>query len=186
MAEVGGEPEYISLHGCIRNTTSDAEDLTEHQLRAGRVSDHQKRIYRSIQHSVAEGRKGKRGEWAGQELLLIPTLGAIIWTEGSIWGYWSVQQLICENGQWEPHRQSLPQPYVLYRDTSPLQHAVPGSWSEGIEKTIPKVRSAVDYGRWHTEMWGGDYWWECLWRKAWQPWRQGDTTESCVGVKPSM
>lgn len=26
------EEEYISLHGCIGNTSSDAEDLTEHQL----------------------------------------------------------------------------------------------------------------------------------------------------------
>ena len=28
--------EYISLHRCIRNTPSDAEDLTEHQLSASR------------------------------------------------------------------------------------------------------------------------------------------------------
>ena len=32
---------------------------------------------------------------------------------------------------------------------------------------------------------GGDYGGKCLWRKARQPWKQGNTAESCVGVKPS-
>ena len=36
MAEKQVEGEYFSLHGCIRNTSSGAEDLTEHQLRRGR------------------------------------------------------------------------------------------------------------------------------------------------------
>ena len=33
MAEEYVDVEYFSLHRCIRNTYSDAEDLTEHQLR---------------------------------------------------------------------------------------------------------------------------------------------------------
>lgn len=36
MAEEQVEVEYTSLHRCIRNTSSDAEDLAEHQLRASR------------------------------------------------------------------------------------------------------------------------------------------------------
>ena len=44
--------EYISLHGYIRSAPSDTEVLAEHQLRADRVLDHQKRIYRTTQNSV--------------------------------------------------------------------------------------------------------------------------------------
>ena len=32
------EGEHSSLQGCVRNTSSDAEDLTEHLLRVGRSS----------------------------------------------------------------------------------------------------------------------------------------------------
>ena len=30
-------------------------------------------------------------------------------------------------------------------------------------------------------MGGSDCWGKCLWRKARQPWKQGDTAESCIG-----
>jgi len=30
-------------------------------------------------------------------------------------------------------------------------------------------------------MWGGDSGGKCLWRNARQPWKQGNTAESCVG-----
>jgi hypothetical protein len=36
MAEKQVEGENSSLHGCIGNTSSGAEDLIEHQLRRGR------------------------------------------------------------------------------------------------------------------------------------------------------
>ena len=36
MAEEKVDVEYISLHGYIRNTPSDPEVHTDHQLRAGR------------------------------------------------------------------------------------------------------------------------------------------------------
>ena len=45
--------EYISLHGYIRNTPTETEVLAEHQPRATEVPDHQKRIYRTTQNSVA-------------------------------------------------------------------------------------------------------------------------------------
>ena len=50
MAGEQVDVEHFSLHGCIRNTSSDAEDLTECQLRAGSIPDHQKGIYRSTQN----------------------------------------------------------------------------------------------------------------------------------------
>ena len=36
MVEEWVNMEYLSLHGYIRNTPSDTEDLAKHQLRAGR------------------------------------------------------------------------------------------------------------------------------------------------------
>jgi len=41
--------EYMSLHGYIRNTSSDTEVLAEHQLTG--VPDHQKRTYRTTKNS---------------------------------------------------------------------------------------------------------------------------------------
>ena len=35
--------------------------------------------------------------------------------------------------------------------------------------------------RWIERIWGRRLWWEWLWRKARQPWKQGDTVESHVG-----
>ena len=42
--------KYVSLHRCIRNTSSDTEVRAEHQLTG--VPDHQKRIYKTMQNSV--------------------------------------------------------------------------------------------------------------------------------------
>ena len=45
----------------------------------------------------------------------------------------------------------------------------------------PLARAAVDRGE---NNWGdvrGDCGGKCLWRKARQPWKKGDTAESCVG-----
>ena len=52
MAKEQVDVEYLSLHGYIRDTPSDTEVHAEHQLRADRVLDHQKRIYRTTQNSV--------------------------------------------------------------------------------------------------------------------------------------
>ena len=64
MEEEYVDVEYFSLHRCIRNTYSDAEDLTEHQLRAGSIPDHQKGIYRFIQTSLGwRKEEEKESEW---------------------------------------------------------------------------------------------------------------------------
>ena len=52
MVEEHVDVEYISLHGFIRNTPSDTEDLAEQQLRAGGGPDHWKRIYRTMQNGA--------------------------------------------------------------------------------------------------------------------------------------
>ena len=49
------------------------------------------------------------------------------------------------------------------------------------------MRAAVDCGEMdrgevREKIVGGG---KCLWRKAKQPWKPGDTVESCMGVEPS-
>ena len=67
-----------------------------------------------------------------------------------------------------------------YRDTGPLEGAAAGSWSLGIvEQSQGKgccwLRRDGSRG-----CEGGDCSGKCLWRKAGQPWKQGDTAESPV------
>ena len=45
----------------------------------------------------------------------------------------------------------------------------------------PSVRAAVDCRKTDQRCKLGDRGGRCLWRKARQPWKQGDTAESCVG-----
>ena len=73
--------------------------------------------------------------------------------------------------------------HTLDREAGPLEDAVAESWS------LATVEQS------HSEGWcwlrdrsrgceGGDCGGKCLWRKAGQPWKQGDTAESCVGSGP--
>ena len=67
------------------------------------------------------------------------------------------------------------------RDAGPLEGTAAGSWSSGI------VEQSQDEG--FCWLWrdgprgreGGDCGGKYLWRKARQPWKQGDTAESRVG-----
>ena len=52
MAEEQVDMEYISLHRHIRSTPLDTEVHAEHQLRADRIPNQWKRIYRATQISV--------------------------------------------------------------------------------------------------------------------------------------
>ena len=52
MAEEQADVEYIFLHRHIRNTPLDTEMHAEHQLRADRIPNQWKRIYRTTQISV--------------------------------------------------------------------------------------------------------------------------------------
>ena len=58
MDDSHAEVKYISLDEYIRNISSDAENLVEHQLREGGVHDHQRIIYRIMQNMV-----GQRKRW---------------------------------------------------------------------------------------------------------------------------
>jgi len=71
-------------------------------------------------------------------------------------------------------RQSLPQPYIPHS-------AVARSWSLGIvEQSQGKDCCWLQKDGWRGCK-GGDYGGKSLWRKAWQPWNQGDSAESRVG-----
>ena len=54
--------EYISLHGYIRHTPPDTEDLAKHQLRVSGSPDYGKRIYRTTQISVRQRKEGEKEE----------------------------------------------------------------------------------------------------------------------------
>ena len=71
--------------------------------------------------------------------------------------------------------------HTLNREAHPLEGTMAGSWSLG---TVEQSQGKHCYWLWRNESrgcegggCGGKY----LWRKAGQPWKQGDTAESCVG-----
>ena len=65
-------------------------------------------------------------------------------------------------------------------DEGPLEGARAGSWSLGSVKQS-QVEGCCWLRRDRSRRWeGGAYSGKCLWRKARQPWKQGDTAESCI------
>ena len=67
------------------------------------------------------------------------------------------------------------------RDAGPLQVAAAGSWSLGImEQSQSKGCCWLQRDGLRTCE-GGDCGRKCLWRKAWQPWKQDSTAESHIG-----
>lgn len=128
----------IFLQGCNRNISSNTEDLTEHQLRAGRSSWPPERNIR-IHTKLAEWRKGKResgwtepapmGAAARERSPVVNQLGQR-WTylrlsEGKAAGSGTVWV------EWEPHSQPMPWPCIPWTGTSPPE-CVAGSWSVAI------------------------------------------------------
>ena len=71
------------------------------------------------------------------------------------------------------------------RDPGPLEGAMAGSWSLGIVEQSQGKRCCGLQRDGSRGCEGGDCGGKCLWRKARQPWTQGDTAESRVGVEPS-
>ena len=139
-----------------------------------------------MQNSVGwrkEGKKRRRvsgagsvpGDWGSWNL----HVRAISWDRGKAleavreWNSWSVILWI----EWEPHRQSMPWPYVPWTVTQ----VTAGSRSVGNGEQFQ--------GEDCCWLWGdGLRWWErgncggeCLWREAWQLYRQGMTAESRAG-----
>ena len=103
--------EYMSLPGCIKNTSSDAEDLTEHQLSTSRSPWPPERIIRihvSTNNWVGWKKEGRRrrkasrngppprgwGAEAGERLHI---WGKRLGQKGSVWDCRRrVKQLICD------------------------------------------------------------------------------------------
>ena len=156
------------------------------------ASDHQKGRYNSTQNSVRRRKEGKRrrrmnktwpapGGW-GTEAGVRSPHGGIGWDRGEA----SETAGDCSSSlvtiwmEWEPHRKSVPQPYILWTGTQSRRNArwlgARGAW--GLDSN-PRARTAVGCG---DKVHGG----ECFWRNAGQPWRQGATAESCAGMKPSL
>ena len=67
------------------------------------------------------------------------------------------------------------------RDPGPLEGTMAGSWSLGIVEQSQGKRCCGLRRDGSRGCEGGDCGGKCLWRKARQPWKQGDTAESRVG-----
>ena len=131
---------------------------------------------------------GKTGVLVGLDL---PLVGG-----GTEAGVWSPQQGNCLRGETfkaESETADLWQPkcnenqavlataiYMQGRNMGLLEGTVAGSWTLGI----------VEQSQWEGCCWlwtdrsrgceGGDCGGKCLWRKTWQPWKQGGTAESYI------
>ena len=114
--------EYISLHGYIRNTPSDTEVHSEHQLRADRsTSPVGKEYIESCKTLQDKGTRGKNKSvsrtgpaLSGQGNLNMgtsPTSGQLSESEEKHLRL-RVKQLICGSLNRMRIRQSLPQPYI--------------------------------------------------------------------------
>ena len=90
-----------------------------------------------------------------------------------------VKPLICSKLKGMRIRQSLLQ-YTQDRDAGPLEGAVAGSWSLWIGE---QSQGEGCCRLWRDRLrgcWGGDCGGKCLWKKARQPLKQGDTAESHI------
>ena len=67
------------------------------------------------------------------------------------------------------------------RDLDPLEDAAAGNWSLEIVEQSQGEGCCWLWRDRSRGCEGGDFGGKCLWRKARQPWKQGDTAESCVG-----
>ena len=86
-----------------------------------------------------------------------------------------VKQLTCGSLNGKRSRQFLQQPYKPKECMARMEcrdcGAIP---RRGLLLTIPRTDSLRGYK-------GRDYGRKCLWRKASQPWKEGNTVGSCVG-----
>ena len=110
-----------------------------------------------------------------------PHIGAIVWVRGETFKVESETADLWQP-QWNENQTVLAAAiHTLARDASPLEDTAAGSWSLGsVEQSQGKGCCWLwsNGSRWCE---GGDCHGKCLWRKAGQPWKQGDTDESCVG-----
>ena len=145
------------------------------------------RIYRTTQNSVGWTRGENKGvsrtrpalgRWRNWSRGPIPTLGAIVWVRRKTFKADSESAELWQP-RWNENQTVLAAAtHTPDMDTGPLEGAVAGSWSLGIvEQSQGKGCCWLWRDRWRGGE-EGDCGGKCLWRKAGQPWKQGDTAES--------
>ena len=124
----------------------------------------------------------RRSRWTWSTSLFRDTSGIHLQTEKCMQKLLRlrVKQLICGSLNGMRIRQSLLMPYIprtgtqIPRKAQRLGAEIWGLWSN------PRVGAAVDCRDGLRGCEGGDQGGKCLWKKAGQPWKQGDTSESCL------
>ena len=146
--------EYMSLHRYLRNTPSDTEVLTEHQLRMGKSPWLKGK---TIQNNTKLGRTKEGGgeeesqwDWTCSQPVGELKQGSNLYIRATVWFRGETFEAQSEEVDlWQPkwsenHRQSLPQSY-----TPPKSMWVPqkAQWLEAIGQGLwshPRVRPAAD------------------------------------------
>ena len=110
-----------------------------------------------------------------------PHIRAIVWLTGETFKAESETADLWQP-EWNENQAVLAAAiHTLNRDAGSLECAVAGSWGSGIvERSQGEGCCWLQWDR--LKGWeGGDCAGKCLWRKAGQPWKQGNTAESWVG-----
>ena len=165
----------------------------EHQLGAGKSTWAEEKDVQD--HTKLDRRKelgGKTVVLVGLDLPLagggnwsrgpISTLGQLVWVRGETFKDESETA-----DQWQPEwneNQAVLATAIQTpgRAAGPQEGTEAGSWILGVAE---QSQGQGCYWLQRDDGWRGcekrDYGEKCLWRKARQPWKQGDTAESCIG-----
>ena len=124
-------------------------------------------------------RTGSAPGWETEAGVRSPHQGNCLGQRCSIWGFWSLKQ-IWDSLNGITHSILAAAMHTPDRDTSALESSVAGSWRIEIGEQS-QASSAVDWRDGPRGPEGGNSSGKCLWRKARQTRRQGDSTESHTG-----
>ena len=108
-----------------------------------------------------------------------PRIEAIVWVRGETFKAESETADLWQP-KWDENQTVLAVAiHTSDRDTGALEGTAAGSWSLGI---VEQSQGEGCCRLWKDRSRGyeGDCDGKCLWRKAGQPWKQGDTAESCI------
>ena len=182
QVDVDTSGTHLQTQKCMQNTSWE---------QAG-VPEQRKRMYRTTQNSIGGRNQGGKQECQQDWTCPWQVGGTEAGVQSPHRGNWSeseekhlrmrVKQLISGSLNGMRIRQSLPQPYIPQAGPQvPGKAQKLGAGFQGLQSN-PRARAATDC---REMMGGGDVRKEtmvkkCLWRKARQPWKQGDTAESCI------
>ena len=125
----------ISLHGCIRITPSDTEDLTKHQLRTRRnlwSPERNVQTHAKLSRTKEGKERGRTALHPGMRELKQgsdPHIGAIGTKEKHLRLLDNAAADLRQSEWNENHTIFAAALHIQDRDTSPLEHAIAGSWS---------------------------------------------------------